>query len=166
MSELRFERATPSGPEILLDDWRRIHNLIIPTAPLSGADVRARAGRNRLVVAYLDAVAVGCSTVRPPVGDPPAATVIARILPGYRRRGFGEQLYRRAVTTALECWPRTRRGCVSRNGTVSPRPSAMCCRGTRSRSSICDSPGTRGGRTPGPARTAAAPGVSRHRPGP
>jgi ribosomal protein S18 acetylase RimI-like enzyme len=102
MSELRFERATPSGPEILLDDWRRIHNLIIPTAPLSGADVRARAGRNRLVVAYLDAVAVGCSTVRPPVGDPPAATVIARILPGYRRRGFGEQLYRRAVTTALE----------------------------------------------------------------
>jgi GNAT superfamily N-acetyltransferase len=83
-----------------LDDWRRIHNEIIPTAPLSAADVEERAGRNRLEVAYLGAVAVGCSTVRAPADD--ACVVIARVMPAYRRRGFGELIYRRALGNARE----------------------------------------------------------------
>lgn len=102
MSELRLVRVTPDGPAALLDDWRRIHNLIIPTAPLSPAEVRERAARNHLVVAYLAAEAVGCSTVRPPAGEPPAATVIARVRPEFRRRGYGERLYRHGLATARE----------------------------------------------------------------
>lgn len=43
---------------------------------------------------------MGCSTVRPPAGGTAAATVIARVLPGHRRRGFGEQIYLRALATA------------------------------------------------------------------
>jgi len=81
-----------------LDDWRRIHNEIIPTAPLSAADVEERAGRHHLEVAYLDEVAIGCSTVRAPEDD--AVVVIARVLPDHRRRGFGEQIYRRALDRA------------------------------------------------------------------
>ncbi|MFF8414274.1 GNAT family N-acetyltransferase [Streptomyces omiyaensis] len=81
-------------------DWRAVHNTIVPTAVLSADEVRERAGRNRLEVAYLDGVAVGCSTVRPPDGETPAATVIARILPEYRRRGFGTALYERGLAHA------------------------------------------------------------------
>ncbi|MFF6792000.1 GNAT family N-acetyltransferase [Streptomyces filamentosus] len=81
-------------------DWRAVHNAIVPTAVLSEDEVRERAGRNRLEVAYLDGVAVGCSTVRPPDGETPAATVIARILPGHRRRGFGTALYERGLAHA------------------------------------------------------------------
>ncbi|MET9346451.1 GNAT family N-acetyltransferase [Streptomyces termitum] len=93
-------RVVPAvdGPE--LADWRAVHNAVIPTAPLSPAEVRERAGRNRLEVAYLDGVAVGCSTVRPPDGETPAATVIARILPEHRRRGFGTALYERGLAHA------------------------------------------------------------------
>lgn len=97
MSELRFE---PVRTDATLLDWRRIHNLIIPTAPLSVDDVVERAGRNHLEVAYLDEVAVGNSTVRPPTPD--TATVIARVLPEYRRRGFGTRLYQRALAKARE----------------------------------------------------------------
>jgi GNAT superfamily N-acetyltransferase len=92
---LRYEQA---GSEAVRRDWREIHNLIIPTAPLSAAEVAERAGRHRLEVAYLGDVAVGNSTVRPP--DEGTSVVIARVLPAYRRRGFGEQLYRRAVEHA------------------------------------------------------------------
>ncbi|MFG3191865.1 GNAT family N-acetyltransferase [Streptomyces omiyaensis] len=81
-------------------DWRAVHNTIVPTAVLSADEVRERAGRNRLEVAYLDGVAVGCSTVRPPDGETPAATVIARILPEHRRRGFGTALYERGLAHA------------------------------------------------------------------
>lgn len=104
MSALRFEQVQPAGQDGVLADWRHIHNLIIPTAPLSVAEVQERAGRNHLEVAYLDGVAVGCSTVRPPGGSPPndKATVIARVLPEHRRRGFGEQIYRRALAKARE----------------------------------------------------------------
>jgi GNAT superfamily N-acetyltransferase len=83
-------------------DWQRIHNLIIPTALLSVDDVVERAGRNHLEVAYLDAVAVGNSTVRPPAPDTATATVIARVLPEHRRHGFGGQLYQRALAKARE----------------------------------------------------------------
>jgi GNAT superfamily N-acetyltransferase len=83
-----------------LDDWRRIHNEIIPTAPLSAADVQERATRNHLEVAYLDGVAIGCSTVRAPEDD--VVVVIARVLPEYRGRGFGELIYERAASKARE----------------------------------------------------------------
>jgi GNAT superfamily N-acetyltransferase len=88
-----------TGPDVL-DDWRRLHNLIIPTAPLSEEEVEERSGRNHLEVAYLDGVAVGCSTVRPP--KPETATVIARVHPDHRRRGLGEQIYQRALATARD----------------------------------------------------------------
>ncbi len=94
---LRYETA---GSAAVLRDWRRIHNLVIPTAPLEAEEVEERAGRNHLEVAYLDDVAVGCSTVRPPSEG--TAVVIARVLPEFRGRGFGDEMYRRAVATALE----------------------------------------------------------------
>jgi GNAT superfamily N-acetyltransferase len=102
VSELRFEQVRPAGPEATLHDWRHIHNLIIPTAPLSVPDVQERSQRNHLVVAYLDGEAVGNSTVRPPADDTATATVIARVVPGHRRRGYGEQLYQRALAKAYE----------------------------------------------------------------
>ncbi|MFG2169304.1 GNAT family N-acetyltransferase [Micromonospora chersina] len=102
MSELRFEQVQAVGGEAALLDWRRIHNRIIPTDPLSVAAVQGRARRNHLEVAYLDDVAVGCSTVRPPTGDPATATVIARVLPEHRHRGLGEQIYQRGLVVALE----------------------------------------------------------------
>jgi GNAT superfamily N-acetyltransferase len=102
VSDLRFEHVEPTGREGARQDWRRIHNLIIPTAPLSEDDVVERAGRNQLEVAYLDDEAVGCSTVRPPTDEPATATVIARVLPEYRRRGYGEQLYQRGLAKARE----------------------------------------------------------------
>ncbi|MFJ9432026.1 GNAT family N-acetyltransferase [Streptomyces sp. NPDC101490] len=43
---------------------------------------------------------MGCSTVRPPDGETPAATVIARTLPGFRGRGFGTALYERGLAHA------------------------------------------------------------------
>jgi GNAT superfamily N-acetyltransferase len=97
---LRFERVQPVDGAATLLDWQRIHNLIIPTAPLSAAEIVERAGRNHLEVAYRDDVAVGCSTVRPPTPESTTATVIARILPEHRRQGLGAQLYQRALATA------------------------------------------------------------------
>jgi GNAT superfamily N-acetyltransferase len=76
-----------TGP--LLDDWRAIHNEIIPTAPLSAGEVAERAGRHRLTLAYADGELVGNATVRPPSGPDATATVIVRILSGHRRRGHG-----------------------------------------------------------------------------
>jgi L-amino acid N-acyltransferase YncA len=63
-------------------------------------DVRERVRRNRLEVAYLGDVLVGCTTVRPPVADSATATVIARVLAEHRGRGFGEELYTRALDQA------------------------------------------------------------------
>ncbi|MGW1463252.1 GNAT family N-acetyltransferase [Streptomyces sp. NPDC002308] len=40
--------------------------------------------------------------MRPPAGDGGAATVIARILPGDRRKGYGTQLYGHGVAVARE----------------------------------------------------------------
>jgi GNAT superfamily N-acetyltransferase len=83
-------------------DWQRVHNEIIPTAPLSVDEIRERAGRNVLEVAYDGDLLVGNSTVRPPSEDTTAATVIARVLPEYRRRGFGEAIYQRCLARARE----------------------------------------------------------------
>ncbi|MEY9949095.1 N-acetyltransferase family protein [Kitasatospora sp. GAS1066B] len=100
--ELRIERA---DGDAMLEDWRYVHNLIIPTDPLSLDAVRERSGRNHLAVAYLGELLVGCSTVRPPTGEAAAdeaatATVIARVLPALRRHGIGEQLYNHGLAQA------------------------------------------------------------------
>lgn len=97
MSSLRIR---PVDDAARVTDWQYVHNVIIPTATLSLDEVRERNQRHRLEVAYLDDVLVGCSTVRPPTGDSAAATVIARVLAPYRRRGFGEQLYTRGLEQA------------------------------------------------------------------
>ncbi|MFC7217950.1 GNAT family N-acetyltransferase [Streptomyces polyrhachis] len=89
----------------LVGDWRRIHNAIIPNHPLTAADIRERARRNRLEVACLGEAAVGCSTLRPPgadAEDPGLAVVIARVLPEHRGRGVGSALYARALAAAVE----------------------------------------------------------------
>ncbi|MGW3246234.1 N-acetyltransferase family protein [Streptomyces sp. NPDC001070] len=99
MPTLRIER--PDG-DAMLEDWRLVHNTIIPTDPLSLDDVRERSRRNHLQVAYLGGVAVGCTTVRPPTGEDATATVIARVLPEHRGQGFGQQLYARGMDRARE----------------------------------------------------------------
>ncbi|GIF72200.1 GNAT family N-acetyltransferase [Asanoa siamensis] len=96
MAELRF--VTPVD-DAGLEDWRRVHNTVVPPFPLSLADVRERAERNRLELAYLGAVAVGNSTVRPPDADG-VAVVIARVLPEHRGRGFGALIHSRALAFA------------------------------------------------------------------
>lgn len=97
MTELRIEPATG---ESALQNWRHVHNLIVPPAAMSLDEVRERSGRNRLENACLGDVLVGCSTVRPPAGEEAVATVIARVLPGHRRRGFGSALYENGLAHA------------------------------------------------------------------
>ncbi|MET9290931.1 GNAT family N-acetyltransferase [Streptomyces sp. NPDC003077] len=99
MSDLRFR---PPADDDTLKDWQYVHNVIIPTRPLSLDEVRERARRDHLEVAYLDGALVGCSTVRPPTDESRAATVIVRVLVAYRRRGFGEELYVRGLHRARE----------------------------------------------------------------
>jgi GNAT superfamily N-acetyltransferase len=72
---------------------------VIPTSPLTTEEVRERAGRYLLTVAYADDRLIGCATVRPPdeVGN---VTVIVRILPEHRRRGYGEKLFSEALKVA------------------------------------------------------------------
>lgn len=95
---VRFEAVT----ETTVEDWRRVHNEIIPVTPLSTLEVRERMGRNRLQVAWDGDVLVGCSTVRPPAGEGRAATVIVRVLPDHRGRGIGAAFYERELTAARE----------------------------------------------------------------
>jgi len=97
MPNLRFEKA---DTDAAIEDWRYVHNEIVPADSLSLEEVRERVTRNLLEVAYLGDVLVGCSTVRPPADDTATATVIARILPAHRGQGFGEQLYQRGLERA------------------------------------------------------------------
>ena len=97
MDDVRFVQVSD---EQTVADWRRVHNEIIPTDPLSLDDVTERSGRHRLELAYLGADAVGNSTVRRPTADQ-AAMVIARVLPAYRRRGIGAALFHRGLEVAL-----------------------------------------------------------------
>ncbi|WP_320782214.1 GNAT family N-acetyltransferase [Streptomyces sp. CRN 30] len=99
MSRLHIRRPTDAGA---LADWRHVHNEIIPTHLLSAEDVRDRAGRHHLSVAYADDVLVGSSTVRPPTDGTDTATVIARVLPAHRGRGYGEELYVHGLARARE----------------------------------------------------------------
>ncbi|TXS52818.1 GNAT family N-acetyltransferase [Streptomyces sp. t39] len=99
MSDLVIQR--PDG-DAMLRDWQHIHNVIIPTHPLSLDDVRERRERHRLEIAYRDGEPVGCSTVRPPADGTGTATVIARVLAAHRRRGYGEVLHERGLAHARE----------------------------------------------------------------
>ncbi|MHB9860911.1 GNAT family N-acetyltransferase [Streptomyces sp. YIM S03343] len=84
----------------MLEEWRHVHNVIVPPAALEVDEVRERSGRNRLENAYAGDALVGCSTVRPPRGGDGVATVIARVLPPYRRRGYGAALYAHTLAHA------------------------------------------------------------------
>jgi GNAT superfamily N-acetyltransferase len=97
VSSLRVEQPVD---DVTVEDWRHVHNTIIPTAPLSTDEVRERLRRNRLEVAYRDEILVGCTTVRPPAGGSSTATVIVRVLPAERRHGYGEELYTRSLRRA------------------------------------------------------------------
>ncbi|PKW09249.1 Acetyltransferase (GNAT) family protein [Streptomyces sp. 1222.5] len=97
MSDLRM--VVVEGDE-MLEQWRHVHNAVVPVAAMSVVDARERVGRYRLENAYVGDVLVGCSTVRPPVDG--VATVIARVLPGYRGQGFGTALYKNGLARARE----------------------------------------------------------------
>ncbi|MFF7470939.1 GNAT family N-acetyltransferase [Streptomyces sp. NPDC008092] len=82
-----------------LEEWRYVHNVVVPPAAMSVGEVRERLARGyRLENAYDGDVLVGCSTVRPVVDG--VVTVIARVLPEFRRRGFGAALYEHALAYA------------------------------------------------------------------
>ncbi|KMS74759.1 acetyltransferase [Streptomyces viridochromogenes] len=97
MSDLRI---VPVDGDVMLREWRHVHNVIVPPDELSLDEVRERGGRHQLRNAYAGDALVGCSTVRPPEGDEGVATVIARVLPEYRGRGFGSALYEDGLTHA------------------------------------------------------------------
>ncbi|MGN5378794.1 GNAT family N-acetyltransferase [Streptomyces sp. MUSC 14] len=100
MTDLRIQQP---HDDATFADWQYVHNAIIPAHLLSIEEIRERAQRNHLEVAYLGDVLVGCSTVRPPAEGTPTATVIARVLAPHRGRGFGEELYARGIARAREC---------------------------------------------------------------
>jgi GNAT superfamily N-acetyltransferase len=79
-------RIAPVDDESL-EQWRDVHNRIIAPAPLTAREVAERSQRYSLTLGYWDGVLVGNATVRPLEGG--AVTVIVRILPEHRRRGFG-----------------------------------------------------------------------------
>ncbi|MGA5630067.1 GNAT family N-acetyltransferase [Streptomyces lydicamycinicus] len=91
----------PDGDDAL-KDWQFVHNTIIPTHLLSLEEVRERAQRHHLEVAYAGDELIGCSTVRPPADDALTVTVIARVLEAHRGQGFGEELYARGLSRARE----------------------------------------------------------------
>jgi len=98
-------RVETVSDERTIEDWKRAHNEIVPAAALSTDEVRERVGRYHLEVVYLGDTLAGCTTVRPPTGEPQTATVIVRVLPPFRRQGLGNQLYDRAMTHAQTLEP-------------------------------------------------------------
>lgn len=85
-----------------VDSWREIHNQIIPASPLSLSDVEERRSRNVLTLAYVTTELVGNATVRPPHEQGGEATVIIRILPSHRRRGYGTEYLQAMLVQARE----------------------------------------------------------------
>jgi GNAT superfamily N-acetyltransferase len=83
-----------------LRDWKHVHNEIIRAGQLSDEQVRVRARKHHLEVAYLGDDPVGCTTVRRPTGLDARVVVIVRVLPPYRRRGIGGTLLVRAQKQA------------------------------------------------------------------
>ena len=96
MAGLRIEPVDGDS----LTDWLHVHNAVIGNHLLTLEDVRERARRSRLEVAYAADVLVGCSTVRPPTDGTATATVIARVLAEHRWQGFGAEIYERALAHA------------------------------------------------------------------
>ncbi|SOD85760.1 GNAT family N-acetyltransferase [Streptomyces sp. Ag109_G2-15] len=109
MTDLRIQAV---DSDAALEQWRHVHNVIVPPAAMSLDDARGRRERYRLENAYLGDVLVGCSTVRPPVGEEAVATVIARVLPEFRRRGFGAALYENGLAHARVLGARVVETCV------------------------------------------------------
>ncbi|MBN0044982.1 GNAT family N-acetyltransferase [Streptomyces actuosus] len=105
-------RIEPVAGAAMLEQWRHVHNVIVPPAAMTVAQAEDRLGRYRLENAYLGDVLVGCSTVRPPEGDGSAATVIARVLPAFRGRGIGTALYDRGLAHARAQGARAIETCV------------------------------------------------------
>ncbi|MFG2887549.1 GNAT family N-acetyltransferase [Streptomyces sp. NPDC048297] len=97
MTDLRIELV---DGDAMLEQWRYVHNVVVPAAAMSVEGARERVGRFRLENAYLGDELVGCSTVRPPEGEGGGVTVIARVLPAYRGRGFGAALYENGIAHA------------------------------------------------------------------
>lgn len=106
---LRIEAAVGDA---MLEQWRHVHNVVVPPAAMGLDDVRERGRRYRLENCYLGDVLVGCSTVRPPEGAEAVATVIARVLPEYRKKGFGTALYEKALGHARVLGARVIETCV------------------------------------------------------
>ncbi|MFF0015814.1 GNAT family N-acetyltransferase [Streptomyces sp. NPDC005374] len=96
----------------MAEEWRYVHNVIVPPAAMGLEGVRERGRRYRLENAYLGDVLVGCSTVRPPEGEDAVATVIARVLPDFRKRGFGTALYEKGLDHARVLGARVIETCV------------------------------------------------------
>ncbi|MDH6435272.1 GNAT superfamily N-acetyltransferase [Streptomyces sp. SAI-144] len=109
VTDLRIEPVVGDG---MLEQWRYVHNVIVPPAAMSVEGARERVGRYRLENAYLGDTLVGCSTVRPPQGDDAVATVIARVLPDYRGQGFGTALYEKGLDHARVLGARVIETCV------------------------------------------------------
>lgn len=84
------------------EDWRVLHNTIIPAHPLTAEDVAASRQRYRLTLAYVDDQLVGNATLRPPVWPDQQATVIVRIAPAVRRQGLGTEYSQIVVREARE----------------------------------------------------------------
>jgi GNAT superfamily N-acetyltransferase len=83
-------RIVPVGPDAVTL-WRDIHNAVIPAHALTSDEVLERRKRNSLTLAYDGDALVGNATIGPPRPDTMTATVIVRILPEYRSRGFGSE---------------------------------------------------------------------------
>ena len=98
MAALTFARVTD---ERTADAWRRVHNEIIPSDPLTLDQVVGRTATYTLDLASLGDVVVGCSTVRPAADNAPV-TVIVRILPAFRKRGYGSTFLSHALSRARE----------------------------------------------------------------
>ncbi|MFE9443170.1 GNAT family N-acetyltransferase [Streptomyces sp. NPDC006602] len=109
MSDLRIQSV---DGDVMLEQWRHVHNVIVPPAAMGRDEVRERSGRYRLENAYLGDVLVGCSTVRPPEGEEGVATVIARVLPEFRGLGFGAALYEKGLRDARALGARVIETCV------------------------------------------------------
>lgn len=106
MSRLRIDRV---NVDATVHDWQYVHDLVIPTHHRSLDEVRERCRRHVFEVARLGETLIGCTTVRPPTGETPVATVIARVLPGHRGRQFGAELYERGLAGRGSSTPRSSR---------------------------------------------------------
>jgi GNAT superfamily N-acetyltransferase len=95
-----------------LEDWRHVHNTVIPAHHLSLDDVRDRVRRHRILVAYRGGEVVGSTTVRPPQDDSTDVIVIARVLAEHRGQGIGTRLYELALAQAAEVDPQAAVGTV------------------------------------------------------